>query len=145
MMADPEPRTEMSWPMVQVVAAVVERDGRYLIAQRNPHATFPLLWEFPGGKVEPGEDDATALRREMMEELGVEVTVGALIERKVHCYREFSVDFRAYRCTLVKGEPQALNCAAFAWVPLADLASYSFPPADEEAIALLAGLGVDSK
>lgn len=139
-MTDPEVRTASSLPTIRVVAAVVERGGRYLIAQRNPHAVFPLLWEFPGGKVEPGEDDASALRREMMEELGVGVTVGPLLERKVHCYREFSVDFRAYHCTLVEGEPQALNCAAFAWVPLADLASYPFPPADEEAIALLAGV-----
>lgn len=133
-------RPASSLPTIQVVAAVLERDGKYLIAQRNPHAIFPLLWEFPGGKVEPGEDDATALRREMMEELGVEVAVGNLLERKVHCYREFSVDFRAYRCTLVRGEPRALNCAAFAWVSLAEIASYPFPPADEEAIALLVGL-----
>lgn len=138
-MADPDVRTASSRAAIQVVAAVVERDGKYLIAQRNPHAVFPLLWEFPGGKVEPGEDDATALRREMMEELGVEVAVGALLERKVHCYQDFSVDFRAYRCTLVQGEPRPLNCAAVAWVPLADLASYEFPPADEDAIALLVG------
>lgn len=127
-------------PMIRVVAAVLEQDGTYLIAQRNPHAVFPLLWEFPGGKVEAGEDDVTALRREMMEELGIEVEVGDLLARNVHCYQEFSVDFRAYRCTLLSGEPRALNCAGFAWVSLSDLAKYQFPPADEEAIALLLGL-----
>ncbi len=133
-------RRPASLPTIQVVAAVVERDGRYLIAQRNPHAVFPLMWEFPGGKVEPGEDDATALRRELLEELGVEVEVGALLDRKVHCYQDFSVDFRAYRCTLVRGEPEAIHCAGFAWVLPADFASYQFPPADEEAIALLVGV-----
>jgi len=127
-------------PLIRVVAAVVEREGRYLIAQRNPQAVFPLYWEFPGGKVEPGEDDEAALRREMMEELGVVVSVGPLLERKVHCYSGFSVDFRAYHCTIEGGELRALHCAGFAWVPLREMASYRFPPADEDAIALLMGL-----
>lgn len=136
-----DPDKPRALPTIRVVAAVVEREGRYLIAQRNPHAVFPLMWEFPGGKVEPGEDDATALRREMMEELGVEVSVGTLLDRRIHCYREFSVDFRAYRCTLVGGEPRPIHCAAFAWVTLSEMGSYTFPPADEHAIALLMGLG----
>lgn len=126
--------------LVRVVAAVIQREGRYLIAQRNPHAVFPLFWEFPGGKVEPGEDDETALRREMLEELGVEVEVGPLLVRRVHCYRDFSVDFRAYVCTISRGEPRALHCADFRFVPPEELGKYQFPPADEEAISLLVGL-----
>lgn len=138
-MADPEGEKQVG-KTITVVAAVIEQTGRYLIAQRNPHAVFPLMWEFPGGKVEPGEDDATALRREIREELGVDVEVQDLLVRRVHCYEKFSVDFRAYRCTLVSGEPKALHCASFAWVAPSEFSQYTFPPADEHAIALLAGI-----
>jgi 8-oxo-dGTP diphosphatase len=123
----------------RVVAAVIERDGRYLIAQRLPKAVFALHWEFPGGKVEPGEDDATALRRELVEELAAEVEVGELLEQKVHSYREFDVDFRVYRCGMRTETPKAVNVADFRWVTLDELGRYRFPPADESAIARLAG------
>jgi 8-oxo-dGTP diphosphatase len=127
-------------PLIKVVAALIEKDGRYLIAQRTSHATFPLHWEFPGGKVEQGETDEEALKREMMEELGIEVSVGALFEREVHCYDAFSVDFRVFRCEIVKGEPKALHCADFRFVTLEEMGSYRFPPADEKAIGVLLGL-----
>jgi len=126
--------------LINVVAAVVERDGLYLISQRHAHAVFPLYWEFPGGKVEPGEDDSTALRREMKEELNAQVEVDDLLERRVHCYEGFSVDFRAYRCRLVNDDLKPLYVADFKWVVMEDLAQYRFPPADEAAIALLTGV-----
>lgn len=121
-----------------VVAAVIERDGRYLITQRMPKAVFPLYWEFPGGKVEAGEDDATALRREMLEELNAEVEVCGMLDRAVHEYSEFAVDFRVYRCRLVNEDLRPINVADFRWVAPADLKDYQFPPADEAAIAALA-------
>ena len=123
----------------RVVAAVIQREGLYLIAQRMAKAVFALHWEFPGGKVEPGEDDATALRREMLEELDAVVEVGDLLEHKVHEYEAFTVDFRAYRCTLVRDDLKPLNVADFRWVTVDQMSGYAFPPADESAIAILAG------
>jgi len=128
-----------------VVAAVVERDGRYLITQRTPWAVFPLYWEFPGGKVERGEDDQTALRREMMEELGARIEVGELIERRRHDYKGFSVDFRVYRCRLLNDDIRAIHVADFRWVLPGEFREYHFPPADEAAIrAIIEGWGKGS-
>jgi len=122
---------------IEVVAAVIERDGLFLITQRNPDAVFPLYWEFPGGKVEAGEDDATALRREMLEELNAVVEVGDLIGRTVHDYEPFTLDFRVYRCRLVEERLECINVHAIQWVTLAEMEAYPFPPADEVAIARL--------
>jgi 8-oxo-dGTP diphosphatase len=127
-----------SHKLVNVVAAVVEReDGRVLITQRLPGAVFPLYWEFPGGKVEPGEDDATALRREMREELDADVEVGTLVARKRHEYSDFDIDFRVYRCRLLAPTLACLHCADLRWVTAAEMATHRFPPADEDAIAVL--------
>lgn len=124
--------------VVSVVAAVVEReDGRVLITQRLPAAVFPLFWEFPGGKVEPGEDDATALRREMVEELDARVEVGPLVARKYHKYKDFDIDFRVYRCRLLGTELACRHCADLRWVRIDEMGDYPFPPADEDAIAVL--------
>lgn len=129
-----------SRPIVRVVAAVIEREDRYLIAQRLEKAVFALHWEFPGGKVEPGEDDATALRREILEELDARVEVGDLLEQKVHEYERFTLDFRAYRCALADpAELKCVNVRDFRWVALDEMDRYPFPPADESAIAALAG------
>lgn len=124
--------------LVNVVAAVVEReDGRVLITQRLPGAVFPLHWEFPGGKVESGEDDVTALRREMREELDAEVEVGTLLARTRHEYRDFDLDFRVYRCRLLDPTLACRHCADLRWVTAAEMAAHQFPPADEDAIAVL--------
>jgi len=123
----------------RVVAAVIERDGRYLIAQRLPKAVFAGYWEFPGGKVEPGEDDATALRREMVEELNATVEVGPLLTQACHAYDDFSIDFRVYCCSLLNEDLRPLNVADFRWVLGSELEGYTFPPADEATIAQLAG------
>ena len=124
-------------PGIQVVAAVVERDGLFLITQRNPRAVFPLYWEFPGGKVEPGEDDATALRREMVEELAASVEVGELLGHTFHDYEPFTLDFRVYRCRLLDDHLECRNVHALQWVTLDEVAAYPFPPADVDAIERL--------
>ena len=85
---------------IRVVAAVIERDGNYLITQRRSTAVLPGLWEFPGGKVEPGETDEAALRREVRERLGVDVQVKARIASRHHQYEGYSVDLNLYQAVL---------------------------------------------
>lgn len=123
---------------VRVVAAVIEREGRYLITQRRPAAVLPLLWEFPGGRVENGETDAIALKREVLHRLGVDIEVGQLISFVSHPYERYVVDLYLYECKLSGGrEPMALNVNAFQWVASADFDQYPFTPADEASMTKL--------
>lgn len=115
---------------IRVVAAVVSRNGRYLITQRRAHAVLPLLWEFPGGKVESGETDLEALRRELSERLGVEADVGARISRTECAYEHYDVELTLYEC-IVRGPLRALAVHAFRWVTSEEFDQYDFTPADE--------------
>jgi 8-oxo-dGTP diphosphatase len=124
---------------IRVVAAVVESEGRYLITQRRPTAVLPLLWEFPGGKVEPGETDAQALKRELMHRLGVEIECGKLISFVSHPYDHYAVDLFLYECRLVTPKLEARNVNAFKWVPSTEFEQYPFTPADEASMNKLLG------
>src|SRR5262252_7705985 len=86
---------------IRVVAAVLEQDGKYLITQRRSTAVLPLMWEFPGGRVEDAETDQQALKRELLHRLGVEIEVGKLISFVSHPYEHYVVDLFLYECTLV--------------------------------------------
>jgi 8-oxo-dGTP pyrophosphatase MutT (NUDIX family) len=88
-------------PHIKLVAAVIEREGRYLITQRRPTAVLPGLWEFPGGKVEPGESDESALKREMRERVGVEVEVKLRMAQRTHKYDGYSVDLTLYQASIL--------------------------------------------
>ncbi len=128
-------------PVVRVVAALIEREGRYLITQRRAEASLPLLWEFPGGRVEVGEKDADALRREVHHRLGVEVSVGQLISYVNHRYARYRVELYLYEGRLGERAPEALAVHAFAWASSAELDHYAFTPADEVSMSRLLGLG----
>lgn len=130
-------------PNLRVVCAVVEREGRYLITQRRATAVLPLLWEFPGGRVENGESDEDALRRELMHRLGVDVRVGQMISYVHHPYERYAVDLYLYECELVGGEPTSCHVSDFRWALSSDFESYAFTPADEASVSQL--LGVDGK
>jgi len=119
---------------VEVVAAVIERDGRYLITRRLEGTHLAGLWEFPGGKILPGEKPEDALRRELKEELGVEAAVGEPIETVDWTYPEKSVRLLFFRCAFA-GEPTPLEGQEMRWVATADLPSYRFPEADATLIA----------
>jgi len=121
---------------VEVVAAVIERHGRYLITRRLDGTHLAGLWEFPGGKLLPGEKPEDALRRELKEELGVEAAVGEVMETVDWTYPEKSVRLLFFRCALA-GEPTPLEGQEMRWVASADLPSYSFPEADATLIARL--------
>jgi 8-oxo-dGTP diphosphatase len=116
---------------IRVVAAVIEQDGRYLITQRRPAAVLPLLWEFPGGRVEEGETDAAALKREVHHRLGVEIDVGQLISFVSHPYERYTVDLYLYECSIHSGALAPLAVNAFKWVTSAEFDQYPFTPADE--------------
>jgi len=128
-------------PTIRVVAAVIERDSCYLITQRRPSAVLPLMWEFPGGRVEPGESDSDALSREVRHRLGVEVEPGQLISFVSHPYARYVVDLYLYECRLTAGEPTELNVNAFKWVSSAEFDQYPFTPADELSMNKLLGVG----
>jgi 8-oxo-dGTP diphosphatase len=122
---------------VRVVAAMIELDGRYLITQRRPEARLPLLWEFPGGKVEEGESDEAALARELLEEMEIEVRVQERAMGTLHAYESYDIDFNVYKCTLVSGTIQHKRVHDHRWVRVAELDHYEFPPPDEKTLAVL--------
>ena len=95
------------------------------------------LWEFPGGKREPGETWEQCLLREIREELGVEMVVGSLFETITHAYPEKTVELRFFRGTLLAGEPQALDCADYQWIGQAELDRFPFPAADAQLLGKL--------
>ena len=122
---------------IRVVSAAIIRDGRYLITQRMPKAVLPNLWEFPGGKVEPGEDDADALVRELRYRVGTDIAVKELISRVERSYDDYVVDLSLYRCELVGPEPRPETVQQLAWVTSEEFAGYAFTPADERSMAAL--------
>src|SRR5438309_11818217 len=98
-----------------VVAALIRDGGKVLVSQRRADQPMPLLWEFPGGKVEPGEAPVAALAREIAEELGCAARIGRIEEVVFHAYAEFDLYMLVYACTL-DGEPPAVEVADLAWV-----------------------------
>lgn len=130
----------MSPRVVRVVAAVISRDDKYLITQRRPAAVLPLLWEFPGGKVEAGESDAAALKREVRHRLGIEVAPGSMISFVSHPHERYTIDLYLYECEITSGEPHELNVEAFRWATSSDFDKYPFTPADEASMNALLGL-----
>lgn len=122
---------------IQVAAAVIEREGRVLITKRKPGTHLAGYWEFPGGKREPGEDLDMCLKRELREELGVEIEEPTPFVVIHHEYAEKAVELHFFLCSLVQGEIQPFGCEDFRWVTPYELVNYSFPPADEPVVAQL--------
>ncbi len=124
-------------PTIDVSAGLIFRHGKLLITQRHAEAHLGGLWEFPGGKREPGETFEQCLRRELVEELGIEVEVGALLEEITHEYPERCVRLQFFLCRWLANEPQPLGCAALAWIMREQLGEYSFPAADARLLGRL--------
>ncbi len=122
-----------------VVAALLERGERVLVSQRRADQHLPLHWEFPGGKVEPGESPAQALVREIREELECEIDVGPIFDVVFHPYPEFDLFMLVYRATIRQGEPVAREVAAVRWVAKAELTQLRLGPADLPLACRLAG------
>ena len=115
---------------IEVAAGLVFRDCELLITQRYADAHLGGLWEFPGGKRECDETFEACLARELLEELGIDVEVGELVESLTHDYPEKSVHLRFFRCVWRRHEPQPIGCAALRWVSQSQLSDFEFPAAD---------------
>ena len=118
--------------MVEVVAALIWDGGKFLICQRPATKTNALLWEFVGGKVEPGETHADALIRECREELGITLSVGDAFMDVVHQYPDILVHLTLYHATIAQGTPQLLEHNALCWITPEEIPQYPFCPADAE-------------
>jgi 8-oxo-dGTP diphosphatase len=121
---------------IEVVAAVLEVDGRFLLTRRQAGTHLAGMWEFPGGKIEPGETHVDALRREIKEELGTDVDVHALILETSHTYPGRTVTLYFYDCSLI-GAPSPLLGQEMRWVARAELTTLGLPPADADLIRVL--------
>ncbi len=120
-------------PLIVVTAAIIERDGRFLVARRPRGVHLEGLWEFPGGKCDPGESLQQCLERELREELGAASRIGAEVMDVAHAYPERVVELHFFRCELLEA-PRPLLGQELRWVARDDLAALSFPPADAELI-----------
>ena len=118
--------------MVEVVAALIWDNQKFMICQRPAHKARALLWEFVGGKVEPGETKEQALIRECQEELAITLSVGDVFMDVVHEYPDITVHLTLFNATISKGIPQKLEHNDIKWITVDEIEGYSFCPADEE-------------
>jgi 8-oxo-dGTP diphosphatase len=126
---------------IRVVAAVIEREGKYLITQRREEAVLPMLWEFPGGRVNEGETDETALKREIRERVGVDVEVGDRVAERHHAYDGYEVTLCLFACKLPReADPMPVRVREVKWVGSGEFSSYPFPPADQKTMDQLLGV-----
>lgn len=117
--------------MTEVVAALIWEGERFLICQRPAHKARGLLWEFVGGKVEPGETREEALVRECGEELGIRVAVGEPFMEVTHAYPDLTVHLTLFHASIAEGRPQKLEHEDLRWIRAAEIPQYRFCPADE--------------
>ena len=127
--------------MTEVVAALIWQGDKFLICQRPAHKGSGLLWEFVGGKVEPGETGEQALVRECREELAVTVSVGEPYMEATHVYPDITVHLTLFQAAIVQGTPQMLEHNDMRWIAPAEIANYEFCPADVEILKTIAQRG----
>jgi len=115
---------------LHVTCAIIEQDGRVLAAQRNRDMAMPLKWEFPGGKIKPGETPEHCLCREIAEELAVKVVVHHALAEKTHAYPDFTITLYPFVCSIISGTIILREHAAVTWLPREDLVSLDWAAAD---------------
>jgi len=136
--AIPRKMTSASLPHKQIGVAVIwNRAGQVLIDRRPPTGLLGGLWEFPGGKIEPGETVQACIQREIREELGIEISVGEHLIDIDHAYSHFKVTLQVYYCRHLSGTPQPLGCEAIRWVLPQELDQFPFPKANTAIIAAI--------
>ena len=130
-----QPKKEL--PHHLVTAAIIQRNGCVLIAQRPSQGLLGGMWEFPGGKLQPGEDLASCLQREIQEELAANIHVGEQLGVFRHAYTHFRITLHAFYCTLLTGEPRNLEHSALAWVSPLNLSAYPMGKIDRQIAGIL--------
>ncbi len=128
---------DMGTRQIAVVGAVIVRNGQVMAAQRGGTGPLAGLWEFPGGKIEPGESAREALEREIAEELGCVVEVGKEVTTTIHEYDFAVITLTTFFCLLVDGEPRLTEHTAVQWLRTEELDSLAWAPADVPAVALV--------
>ena len=123
--------------MTDVVAALIWDKDRFMICQRPAHKARGLLWEFVGGKTEPGETMEEALIRECREELDITVSVGELFTQVIHDYPDILIRLSLFHCTIAEGTPKLLEHNDLKWIHPSQIPDYEFCPADQDILALI--------
>lgn len=123
--------------MTEVVAALIWKGDRFMICQRPAHKARGLLWEFVGGKVEPGESREQALMRECREELAVTLSVGGVFTEVVHEYPDLTVHLTLFHAAISEGTPQKLEHNDIRWITPNEIPDYEFCPADTEILKMI--------
>ena len=121
---------------IEVVAAIIQRDGAYFATQRG-YGEFEGMWEFPGGKIEPGERPEAALQREIQEELGIDITINRLLCTTDYDYPSFHLTMHCYLCEIKSGEIELREHKSARWLTAETLDSVEWLPADKEIVAPL--------
>lgn len=119
------------------VAVIWNEAGQILIDKRREQGLHGGFWEFPGGKIEPGETIEACIKREIMEELGIVIEVGESLMTIEHDYTKFTITLNVHHCRHVSGEPQTIECDEIRWVTLDEIDQFTFPKANEQIIAAL--------
>ena len=123
--------------MTEVVAALIWQDGKFMICQRPAHKARGLLWEFVGGKTEPGESMEQALLRECREELDITVSVGEIFTQVIHEYPDILIRLTLFHCTIAEGTPKLLEHNDLKWIFPSEIPDFDFCPADKDILALI--------
>ena len=118
---------------IEVVAAVIHKDGAYFATQRG-YGEFEGMWEFPGGKIEPGESRESALKREIQEELGIDITIDKFLCTTDYDYPSFHLTMHCYLCSIVSGEIELREHKSARWLTVDMLDSVEWLPADKEVV-----------
>lgn len=124
------------------VAVIIDREGKILIDRRKAEGEMGGMWEFPGGKIEPGETVAECIQREIKEELNIEIAVGDRLTTITHTYKTFKVTLYVHYCQHLSGEPQPIECEEIHWVDPSQMNQYQFPQANAKIINLLQPRGI---
>ena len=119
------------------VAVIWNQEGKILIDKRRPGGVFGGLWEFPGGKKEPNETIQDCIKREVLEELGIEIVVEEHLITVEHTYTQVKITLDVYNCRYLQGTPQTIECDEFRWVTLDEIDSFTFPKANEQIISAI--------